>query len=181
MMMDDLLELASVYQFFHPMTSTSRPPQFSYHLTEMGAHKILASDSYRVVEVAGRAGINFTSIRGTVVLPDHTLNEPSGTPSMWVMALDDLAPSAQYPNHAKSNPYFSKHVLLTDREVIPDTDAANFSLVWECYWHPVFTAKFAPGSHLQNAWGPVRGAEAMAGHFVFHRLEWYLISVRWDR
>ena len=34
---------------------------------------------------------------------------------------------------------------------------------------------------MQNAWGSMRGAEAMAGHFVFHRLEWYLISVRWDR
>lgn len=91
MMLDGLLELASVYQFFHPITSASRPPQFSYHLTEMGAHKILASDSCKVVEVAERKGINFTSIRGAVVLPDHTLNEPSGTLSMWVMALDDLA------------------------------------------------------------------------------------------
>ncbi len=163
------------------MNPATPDPKFSYHLAEPGSQTILATGSKRVVEVGGRRGIHFTSIRGAAALPNHTLNEPRGTFSMWVMALDDLAPSAQYPQHAKSNPHFSKHVLLTDREVVPDTDAANFTLVWECYWHPVFTAKFASGSHLQNAWGPVRGAEAMAGHFVFHRLEWYLISVRWDR
>lgn len=142
---------------------------------------VLPGPAARVVGAGGREGLNFTSIRGRIALPEHTLNEPRGTLSMWVMALDDLSAAAQYPKHGQSNPHFSQYVLLSDREVVPDSEAAHFSLVWESYWHPVFYAKFAPGSHLQNAWGPERGAEAMAGHFVFPRLEWTLISVRWDR
>ncbi len=161
--------------------SSSPKPQFSYLLTEpSGAHRVLPGPPCRVIEAGHRRGVNFSSIRGRIALPEHTLCEPRGTLSMWVMSLDDLYPAAQFLGHANSNPHFSKHVLLTDREVVPDTDAANFSLVFDSYWHPVFYAKFATGSHLQNAWGPVRGAEALAGHFEFHRLEWYLITVRWD-
>jgi len=91
------------------MTSTSRPPQFSYHLTEMGAHKILPSDSSRVVEVAGRRGINFTSIRGAVALPDH--KTPEYTPRvgmdmtrmyLWTREIfeGDLAVSFEFKLHA---------------------------------------------------------------------------------
>ena len=156
-------------------------PKFSYILSDPeGEHETLPGPKPRVVEVNGRSGVNFTSIRGRIALPEHTLNEPRGTLSMWVMALNDLSPAVHYPRHEKSNPHFSKYVLLTDREAVPDTDAASFSLLWESYWHPVFYAKFAQGSHLQNAFTSLRGAEALAGHFEFHRLEWYLISVRWD-
>jgi hypothetical protein len=162
------------------MKTKKSQPRVSYVLTDPeDTHIVLPGPQCRVIEVNGRRGVNFTSIRGRIALPEHTLNEPRGTVSMWVMALDDLAPSAQHPHHAKSNEHFAKNVLLTDREVVPDTDAASFCLVWECYWHPVFYAKFAQGSHLQNSWA-VRGAEALAGHFEFHRLEWYLITVRWD-
>ncbi len=129
----------------------------------------------------GRTGVNARSTRARIALPGHTLNAPQGTLTMWVLALDDLAPSAQHPNHGKSNPHFAKHVLLTDREVVGDTDAAHFSLIYETYWHPVFYAKFAQGSHLENAWSSSRGAEALAGHFAFHRLHWYHVAVLWDR
>ena len=164
------------------MNNSPPKPKHSYPLADSKAsHSILPGPAPRLIEASGRKGLNFTSIKGRMALPDHTLNETRGTLSMWVMALDDLSAAAQYPHHGQSNPHFSKYVLLSDREVVPDSDAAHFSLVWESYWHPVFYAKFAPGSHLQNAWGAERGAEAMAGHFTFPRLEWVLLTVRWDR
>jgi len=155
-------------------------PCFSYDLANPTGSPIRTFGAeFRILEKDGRAGLHCPSIRGRGLLPDHTLNEPRGSLSLWVMALDDLSPAAHHPHHAKSNPHFSKYVLLTDREYVPDTDAANFCLVWESYWHPVFYAKFAQGSHLDNAWRK-RGAEAMAGHFAFRRLTWYLVTVRWD-
>jgi hypothetical protein len=156
-------------------------PKFSYSLTDpLSPHVTPFGANARVIELGGRRGINFQSIRGRIALTEHTLNSPQGAISLWVMATDDLSPATRHPQHALSNPHSANHVLISDREVIGDTASAHFCLFWECDWHPVFTAKFCSGTHLQNAWGKVRGAEAMAGHFEFHRLEWYLLTVRWD-
>ena len=51
----------------------------------------------RVVEFDGRAGLNFTGICGRLALPDHTLNAPQGSLSLWMAALDDIGVA---PPHA---------------------------------------------------------------------------------
>jgi hypothetical protein len=135
----------------------------------------------RVIEFEGRAGLNFTGIRGRLALPDHTVNLPRGTLSVWVAPLDDVRVAPPHAHHAKSNPAFDKFVLLSDREAMPEVEAAHFALYYHTWWHPGFIAKWARGSYLDSCYNLRQRPTAATGHFSFQGNHWYQLALTWDR
>ncbi|MDD5262965.1 MAG: DUF1961 family protein [Methylacidiphilales bacterium] len=155
-------------------------PALSYRFGEKPpAANLIQDSSLRIIEHKGRKGIHLPAIRGRFILPEHTVNEPQGSLTMWVLPLQDLYPAPRYPAHAASNPKFSLYTFLSDRENVRDTGPAQFSLCYDAYWHPGLSAKFHGGNDLY--WQRRRGAVAAAGHFEMHRLHWYQMTVTWDR
>ena len=137
--------------------------------------------SARTVVHGSRAGLNFTSIHGRAALKQHTLHEEQGTVTFWVLPLQDYFPATLMDAHAKSNPFYNQFVFLSDRESVQEIEAANFCVFFHTYWHPVFMAKFGPGSIGQALWwGDKRTAFAAAGHFQMHALTWYQLAVTWN-
>jgi len=58
-------------------------------------------------------------------------------------------------------------------------EAANFSLLYSSYWHPVYVAKFSQGTIADAAFNK-RTAIATAGHFELRALKWYQLAMTWD-
>jgi hypothetical protein len=162
------------------MNEMTTEPRRHYDLAQPIPRHHLFGSGARIVERHGRAGLNTTSIRGRLALPEHTINAPRGTLCLWMMPLDDLHPAQRLPQHAQSNPHYDRFVLLSDREAVHDFEAARFSLMYWTNWHPVFAAKFVEGGWSDMYWGK-RGAVAAAGHLHLPRLLWHHIAVTWDR
>jgi len=135
--------------------------------------------SARKITYDGRAGLHFTSIRGRAAVPRHTAGENRGSALLWVLPLQDFFPAAHYPLHGKSNPFFERFVFLSDREAVQEIEAANFSLLYSSYWHPVYVAKFSQGTIADAAFNK-RTAIATAGHFELRALKWYQLAMTWD-
>jgi Domain of unknown function (DUF1961) len=157
------------------------PPKYLYRPgVETVVPERLRGSPARIIAHGGRAGLNFTGIRGRLVLPEHTLNEPEGSALIWVLSLDDLFPAAQHAQHKVSNRQSDKFVFLSDREAVREVDGAFFTLCYHSYWHPVFYAKFFTGPIMQGVWAPKPKACAMAGHFELERMQWYQLAVTWN-
>jgi hypothetical protein len=140
----------------------------------------LRGSASRIVELHGRKGIHFTGIRGRLLIPEHTINEPQGAVAMWVLPLDDIFPAAQHPQHFVSNKHSDKFVLLSDREALREVDGAFFTLCYHSYWHPVFFAKFFNGPLMSGIWAAQPKAHSTAGHFEFERMNWYCVVLTWN-
>jgi Domain of unknown function (DUF1961) len=135
----------------------------------------------RVVEFHGRAGLNFTGIRGRLALPDHTLNSPQGSLTLWLAPLDDIDVAPHHAHHAKSNPAADKFPLLSDREALPEVETAHFALYYHTWWHPTLIAKWGRGSYLETSFSLQQKPTAAPGHFSFRRQHWYQLALTWDR
>ena len=151
-------------------------PTCSY---EAGGSSILVlHPSHRMIEHDGRRGLNFTSIRGRAGLPNHTIGCRKGSLSFWVLPLQEIAPAAQYPNHALSNPLYKYFVFLSDREAVEDVLPANFCIYMMTEWYPGLIARFGFGNDMQ--WGRP-AAQATSNYFEFIPHNWYQIAATWDR
>jgi hypothetical protein len=93
--------------------------------------------------------------------------------------LQDFFPAVHHQAHRRSNPFFERFVFLSDREAVQEIEAANFSLFYSSYWHPVFMATFAQGN-IVDAMFYNQSAMASAGHFEMHALKWYQLVLTWD-
>lgn len=114
-------------------------------------------------------------------MPDHTLNSPQGSLTLWLAPLDDIEVAPPHSHHAKSNPAFDKFALLSDREAMPEVEAAHFALYYHTWWHPAFIAKWARGSYLDSCYNLRQRPTAATGHFSFKRRHWYQVALTWDR
>lgn len=153
---------------------------FEYRLgNETPDPKYILDPDARILEHDTRRGLHLPSVRGRFLLPNHTLNSPRGTLTMWVLPLHDLFPSAHYPEHASSNPFFDRYIFLSDRENVGNITAAQFAFYYCACWHPGLIAKFKEGDNLY--WQAERGASATSGHFEMKRLRWYQMALTWDR
>lgn len=135
----------------------------------------------RVIEFHGRAGLNFTGIRGRLAVPEHTLNAPQGSLTLWVAPLDDVDVAPHHVHHARSNPAADKFALLSDREALPEVETAHFALYYHTWWHPSLIAKWGRGSYLESCFNLQQKPTAAPGHFSFHRHHWYQLALTWDR
>ncbi len=134
----------------------------------------------RIITREGRRGLTFASIRGRAMLPHHTAANLRGTATLWVLPLQDFFPATQLPAHRRSNPFFDRFVLLSDREAVQEIEAANFAFLYHSGWHPVFVAKFAQGTVHQGAFGHKHTACSMAGFFSMPALVWHQLATTWD-
>lgn len=158
----------------------SVPPVLSYRFSENPPAANLIQDSpLRILEHQNRLGIHLPAIRGRFILPEHGINEPQGSLTMWVLPLQDFYPAPRYPAHGASNPHYFIYTFLSDRENVGDTSPAQFAFFYDAYWHPVLVAKFHGGGDLY--WQRRRGAIAASGHFEMRRMNWYHMTVAWDR
>lgn len=135
----------------------------------------------RVVEFDGRAGLNFTGIRGRLALPDHTLNSPQGSLTLWIAPLDDVDVAPHHSHHARSNPAADKFALLSDREAMPEVESAHFALYYHTWWHPSLIAKWGRGSYFDCYFSLHQRPMVAPGHLAFHRRHWYQLALTWDR
>ncbi|MDR0901948.1 MAG: DUF1961 family protein [Opitutaceae bacterium] len=157
-------------------------PVFSYNPGDATFEKkLIQSAAARRIEHGGRRGLQLSGIRDRFIIPRHTVNETRGALSMWVLPMQDIAPAAQYPAHAASNPHFANFTFISDRENLGDVDAAEFAMFYNTYWHPVFITKFHRGSFGEMAWRPRQSAFASSNYFEMRSLNWYHMCVTWDR
>lgn len=138
--------------------------------------------SFRTILCQGRRGINATSINSRLVIPRHNLNEDKGSLSIWIMSLEDLSAAVtNYEAASKHNPYFNNYTILSDCEEVRDFNNAVFSFNWSSYWYPMLYAKFYQGNIYDNGYRPKQRAIVGAGHFAFHRENWYQFLLSWDK
>jgi len=153
----------------------------TYHLPNVTGLKFYGSPA-RVIEIDGRSGLNFTGIRGRLALPQHTVGLPSGTLTLWMCPLQDLASAVQKPEHAMSNQYFGNYALLTDREAVREFDQANFALCFQSAGAPsTLWAKFSGGSFIQVYDMERPGAMVTTNKIQVRQFKWYQVTLTWDR
>jgi hypothetical protein len=155
-------------------------PRFLVQPPRAAAHLRHGSPA-RVIEFDGRSGLNFTGIRGRLAVPEHTLNSPQGSLTLWLAPLDDVDVAPPHSHHAKSNPSFDRFALLSDREAMPEVEAAHFALYYHTWWHPSLIVKWAHGSYFDCYYNLRQRPMAAPGHFAFNRRHWYQMTVTWDR
>jgi len=158
------------------------PAPVIQHLANEPNLRAVVSDcqSGRLIRHRGRTGLNVTAVKDAFALPAHTLNQPRGAASVWVMALEDIAVHAQHPHHREH---------LTQGHVIPiladapgtqfDQHRAAFAFAVETNWHPQFYARWGRGAYYDTYKGQ-RNPAICCSHFEFHKGVWYQLIVTWD-
>ena len=131
---------------------------------------------FRIIAKNGRAGINTTGIYSRIKLPNHLLNNPQGTFNIWVMTLEDIAPTWSAQHMKTDNPFINIYSLLCDNRNGGNFADANFSFHINKIWHPGLTVKFKKGTGHDM----YNHAAAAANHSDFDKLRWYQLSVSWN-
>src|SRR5262245_11807774 len=90
----------------------------------------------RVINHQGRKGINALSVRTRAVIPKHTVSSPSGSLTLWLMALEDLATITSIPHILQCEPDFNVYTVLSDNPTLREWESASFALVWCGHWYP---------------------------------------------
>jgi len=160
-----------------------KTPAHFYQVTANSCPYRILSGQGSLVERNGRAGLHFRSIHGRAMIDRHTLAQPAGTITVWVLPMQEMFPSAPRAEHGMSNRFFDRFMILSDREAIQDLEAAGFSWFITSLWHPVFMAKFGPGTvnaSLGGTAGPQRMAFAASGHFEMPRHLWQQLALTWN-
>lgn len=162
------------------MTTSLPDPTITYDFSAYPSERI-RSDRPRLLHQCGRSGLNLPGIRDRLVIPQHTLNQPEGSLSLWVMALDHLHTYQQFPQHTLSNERAFNYPLLSDQEAIAEPESCRFTLVFDSYWHPTFLAKFYYGPWPEGPFAKEPKAGVLANHATFAPDEWSHLVLTWDR
>ena len=131
---------------------------------------------HRFLQIAGRTGLQVTSLHTKAVLKTDLHREPQGTLTFWFSPLEDLtfAPSNQSNSKVTFDfPYLS--------DVFPGRalGQARFG-IWFTVDYPAILAKFAGGGvweKLDSGLAPFVYAEKA----VLREGYWYQIALTWDR
>ena len=150
------------------------------NLKESNINDIKLRGPARIVEYDGRMGLNITSIHGAGIIPLHTMNDPSGTVSLWVLTLDELGTFPLTPRLAVHNPYMRITPFLSDCPNPQNFDEANFKLVFDGIWHPNFVAMFTKGGYQADAFNYPHSAKVTSSCFDFYKYKWYQLTLTWD-
>jgi hypothetical protein len=130
----------------------------------------------RILKKNGRTGLNTTSSSTKLKILKHNINNLKGTLSMWIMALEDIAPAWSAVYFGTDNKYFNVFPLLVDKEDMGNFSGANFSFHILRSWHPGLTIKFKQGTGHDM----YNHAAAAANHSDFEKLRWYHLTASWD-
>lgn len=152
-------------------------PSIIYNNTSLKqSNEFVIEGSARTISINGRTGINATSAHSRIKYFKHTLNDTKGTLSVWLMALEDLAPAVNYPGMKRDNENYNIFPIVTDQSDINNVWTANFSFYINKVWHPGLTAKFIKG----EGHAIYNHAAATANHTEFEKYRWYQLSLSWD-
>ncbi|WKN45461.1 DUF1961 family protein [Tunicatimonas pelagia] len=136
--------------------------------------------SYRILDIAGRKGVNTTSIHSKIILDKHLINNPTGSITMWVSSLEEIASLVVHGNMRKSNQRMEFFPFLSDNPNPQDFEGAHFKFVMQATWHPNLQAMFAQGKHYEDAFKLPHRALVTANHFSFDAHRWYLLTLTWN-
>jgi hypothetical protein len=136
---------------------------------------------YRILELDDRKGINPTSIHTRLKIPNHNLNNPKGSLSLWVFSLEELFAFNKRPVMlTKENLNVWTYSFLSDIPNIGDFDNSNFNFAFYTGWHPSLITKFYKGDVFADAIRPPKKAYAMASAFEMEKNKWYQYTLTWD-
>lgn len=156
-------------------------PVFTYFQKGCQEEEIWKDGEFRRLRFQGREGLNAESIYSRLIVRSHTLNQPKGSLTFWIMPLEDMASQA-CPTHM---PQFEKnihnYVLMTDDHIeYDDVEEASFALVYRFNWNDQLFAKFYKGKMGRGALYP-QHAITVGGQLSFQKNTWYQMGLSWDR
>ena len=175
--------LLSVSFVVYSQQNTAAPvPVYSYlnRFDFEDTTKIKLTGPARVISLHDRDGLNMTGIKSSIELKEHTMKEPKGSLSFWVLSLEDLHSVHRAPGMGKNNPLYAIYPLITDHSDPQDYLKANFKLHWWSNWHPGLMAIFAKGSFYEEAFQIPHRAYLSVSHFSFQKHKWYQFRLNWD-
>jgi len=135
----------------------------------------------RQITLTGRSGVQPASIHSRLRLDAHTLNEDRGCVTLWILALESLASTANVAHIHQHDSDCDIYTLISDQENPRKWTEATFNWAWATHWYPQWWAKFFKGCIYPDAYQPVPRAAVTAGHFNFHPLRWYQLGLTWDK
>lgn len=137
--------------------------------------------SFRKLTYQGRAGLNAESVYSRLIIPEHTLNSPVGSLTLWCMALEDMGSQACPLHMPQFEENIQNYVLITDDCIEPnDVTEASFALMYRFDWNDQLLAKFYKGKLGRGALYP-QHAVTVGGQMPLKRTTWYQIALTWDR
>jgi hypothetical protein len=143
--------------------------------------RLTVTGQAREIEVAGRRGLQPTSIHTRMQLNEHTLNNERGSVTLWVLPMEDLSSFASIQHMHKTDPGYDIYPILSDNENVRDWQQATFAWTWAAHWYPQWWAKFYKGSIYPDGFDPNPRAVVLAGHFNFRAMRWVQLGLTWDK
>lgn len=131
---------------------------------------------HRFRDVAGRRGLQLTSLKARATVRTTLPRSPQGTLSLWVSPLEDLT----FTRGVESEPNVPfDYPLVSDVFPARDLKRAKFGLFARA-GYPALLAKFAGGSmweRMDYGMAPFAYAEKI----LLRRGYWYHLALTWDR
>lgn len=142
---------------------------------------ITCTGPVRQLTLAGRSGIQPSSIHTRLRLDHHTINADQGCATLWVLPLESLSSTASIQHIHLHDPGCDTYTLISDQENPRKWTEATFNWTWASHWYPQWWAQFFKGGIYPEAYQPVSRAFVGAGHFNFHAMRWYQLGLTWDK
>jgi len=136
---------------------------------------------FRELTLAGRTGVNATSLHSRLAFDAPQINAPRGTLSLWLLALEELSTQAIIPHIQKFQGDYQAVPVLTDHAEVRNVNAAIFAMTFFTNWYPHFYVKRTQGGLYPNAYQPKASGVVGLGHFPVVRQTWYHLAYVWDR
>ena len=95
----------------------------------LGSAPVKIEGPYRTLTLAGRSGVNTTSIHSRIILNQHQIYNPKGSITMWMASLEEISPLVVHGNMRKSNQNISFYPFLSDHPNPQNFKDATFKFV----------------------------------------------------
>ncbi len=133
----------------------------------------------RVLNLAGRLGVQATSIHTAICLGGHPFKSPRGTVVQWFFALEDLACSVIFDHMRIDNPHFANYPFLSDCATPRDYGASHFFFGW--FRFNELRAQFYRGmNHWEGLNAPQKAWVQAVPFNEFRQHRWYQVAFTWD-
>ncbi len=136
---------------------------------------------FRDLTIAGRTGLNATSLHSRLWFCAPAIDAPRGTLSLWLLALEELSTQAEIPHIRQFQGDYQNVPVLTDHADVRDVNAATFAMAFVTTWYPHVYVKRTHGGLYPNAYQPTASAVVGLGHCPVKRETWYHLAYTWDR
>lgn len=158
-----------------------KSPVFTYYQNGSLEKDVWKEGEFRKIRYQGREGLNAESMYSRLILCSHTLNQPKGSMTLWIMSLEDMSSQACPIHMPQFENNIHNYVLISDDHIeFDDVEEASFALVYRFNWNDQLFAKFYKGKIGRGALYP-QHAITVGGQFAFRKNTWYQIGLSWNR